>query len=1428
MAGLALTGAQALRGIGNPLTTIQRAKEGYANLSNKIEAYDLLETGDVQENAKNIGDEIVKIINTKYIDGNLNNTPEKIKAQIKIDLLQIYYEKNSNNAVVKQNIHAKICDAWYAALSGRIDNLLKDILKDIVLLLNKEDIDTESEPTDGAEKSSESTGGTEILSEPTDDKANPSELAGSTEILSELTDGAGNRGELAGGTKNSSESRRNKQPVGGFGFGDMFKKKSTEGTTPKPEGTPTPGSNIEPSGDPTTKEGADDAKPQSESETEQKKKEEEETRNAIYFEKLINYKSQLFAIENFERRSLNRSATVSQVYNLHEGIISKILCNYAIINRDKLVGKLRKIILGQSAINQIEEYKRNKRWLKGPDPDPKSEAKDPTQPKSIYESFIEKLDELGNFETYKKPSEQIERPGDAIPSSPETPENRIKIGYLQHFINFVKPKENSTTDPLTPVTIDPDTAATNTANPTATNTANPTVTNTDNTITEGKTKGGGQPDKRMPKHIPATYNWEEIKGHVETELQLLIQNNISLDGTKTAAIKEGFKEVFLQVNCDSLKLDKSNKFIKPKLNKQYELFLERMCKSIPDKRAANILKSYILRNFNTFAKFLKERVFDELYGPIESTLFSYRNVPSKLIGNDNIKPIYKEIDPNPVNLTGKDAELDKCCDERKGESGLNAEGVSEYFMTKKIGDEPSISDRITASILLPVFNVFKKEFVACSESPDFLQQLFDMYSGRSLKFMLQIRDQFSSNEVNDYIERYILTKHPYTKNIISECIKHAADVQTTLSENIKDVDNIKTHISNYALFLMHTNCTNHKIDKKTEHAYTNYILDNSNTLFNSFVSLDGGVMLLKNALNNIIEFIITKGDDTQKSYNKGLGNVFGANKSIYSSSKKLTKKVRVRVRAGITKRNISSFFNPLKDQETSQGTSQETTSPLSEEAKPTSEPPEANPSSSAQAAANLSPPPAPPPANSSSSAPPPPPANLSSAQAAAAANPSSLAEAAFTSPRYDTSVGIDIIPEDYKNIGGSIANKLNILMEDESQRPVYVDMDNSPTQINLNNAKTKINEQTDILIQKILEHKLLDNDENGRTKLNIIKDTQAYISEFKKNASFLDSTTNIKLGLISVDADNNCNLVYQQSPNKMYRDFALDCFKCVKIKGNGNCLMNAVAWWIINYNTVDANIFGGIIDSIELGTGYNLKNKKITDKINVNANEQVLELFGTEDIDNDSKYYNTETEHQRTNRTRNADDSSNLYITKYDLNTGTPTFTNNRNGLILVESTILGDILRKDILCEFCKKLKIDLLDAHGNNYIIKSPVIETWYQRLLITINNLKNTLPSTHNLEITDWNAIIRTLICDPTTDMDESYIGIICYLFQLNIVLINGPFLNGNNKQKIKFINEYIYFLNRPIIFIYRNPGHFDVLYPCDQVFAQCIYPLPVLEL
>ena len=330
------------------------------------------------------------------------------------------------------------------------------------------------------------------------------------------------------------------------------------------------------------------------------------------------------------------------------------------------------------------------------------------------------------------------------------------------------------------------------------------------------------------------------------------------------------------------------------MNQEYHKTLDYLCKNIPDTYAAPILQSYILRNFDSFTEYLAT-IIKQNPGWIESYVLRYRHMPSKMFEDANVKPVYPEIKREVVPPDADYDDLDKCCNERAGDKDLDSTGISDFIKTEHIDKEPSIKDQFTPSILLPVFNVFKKEFNECSDNVDFLAVLFNMYSGKSIKFMQQIQQQFSHNGVNDFIEKYILSKHPYTTKIIAECIKHALDIKITISMSTSNQDEYTkktelTLVSQYAAFLMHSIAVlKPNIDTPTKiHSHITYVTGQI-PIFNNLLNTYQDPISLK-ILEDIINQIPT---NETGAYNKALRTIFSANKSTYNSVKRFTKKVRV-------------------------------------------------------------------------------------------------------------------------------------------------------------------------------------------------------------------------------------------------------------------------------------------------------------------------------------------------------------------------------------------------------------------------------------------------------------------------------------------------------------------------------------------------------
>ena len=407
-------------------------------------------------------------------------------------------------------------------------------------------------------------------------------------------------------------------------------------------------------------------------------------------------------------------------------------------------------------------------------------------------------------------------------------------------------------------------------------------------------------DNKIPNYIPSTYVWERIKGYVETQMSYAIEDKLKSDSKTTEAIKEGYNEVCLQLNCDCLDLvSETNENITTHLNEEYHAILDHLCKNIPDNYAAAILQSYILRNTDEFIAYL-ETVFKEDVNPIETYVlgyFEYSSVPSKIIKNKEIAPVYPELERHNVAPNEYYDKMDNCCNDRKGDQHLDSTGISNFIRMSNIQSENSMIDNVIPAILFTVFNVFKEQFQQCSEkeNEEFLSELFNMYSGRSIKFMQQIQMQFKNNGVNDYIERFILTKHSYTSKIISECLKHVSDIKLTIYNNhkinnskdsgtsisIKKSDIIK-HLSYYATFLIHSAAeTNANIDNTKKYPFIEHI----KTRIPAFkTSADPGNQI--NIQENIIDEI---SDKLLIQFNKSLKRVFSVNKPKYSTMNKTRK-----------------------------------------------------------------------------------------------------------------------------------------------------------------------------------------------------------------------------------------------------------------------------------------------------------------------------------------------------------------------------------------------------------------------------------------------------------------------------------------------------------------------------------------------------------
>jgi len=815
--------------------------------------YTLLDRGDVNANVKMIGDRIVEKIKNEYINNNPHNTPQKIEAQVKSDLLKIYYT-DSGNRVVRPSMVKHFCNTWYNALRIRNETIIKELVKymkthedqnPVQKTGNQEEKAINNKPEDkerddNTADSKETAEDIHINDNKIQQKNIESIFGLAIEKDEENADDpyAGNK--MYGIDNDSYQESKQTAPIRRFapkadddfkggngglenlvksveteGLGDL-KKVANEGSgNLGPLGSDAPGTAV-PSGDTSA---------------------ETEKKNSILLNKLIEYKVKLFKSENFEKsKPLKRSATVSQVYDLHEKLITKILCNYAAIDRSLLMGELRKIILGEDVMKEIEDFNRKRRWVKTK---PKEGEPISDSPRSIYHLFMDRLETLSDFESYKEPSESIVR----------------------------KPVQ----EPLIQM-------------------------------------GGGDPEEKkpaekIPPYMPSTYAWEKIKKYVETQIQVAIHYKLVLNKDNTNSIQNGFKAVFFQSNCDSIDLESTkNEQMTEYFNTEYRALLNALCLNIPVSYAAPILSSYVLRNFTDLSDFLRTALSANA-SKIETYLLgavNYNTTVSKVLEDKSIQPEYPDlqrIKKYPDNI-GDLGSLDKVCEDRPADKGLDSNGVSEFLKVENITAERTLEDYVTPSILQPAFEVYKEEFNQCTENMEFLKNLFNMYSARSIKFMHHIRAQFEDDKTNDFIERYVITKHNYTMNIVTECIKHSTDIKVTLLNNLKkDVnetdqqetnDTLPRSLSYYTAYLIYLasdlDITVEKISK-TPHIY--FIKSRIDDFINQIKFPDD--VDAKKINDSIISIIESIPDNESANYDRSLKNILVANKNSIMS--RITRKI---------------------------------------------------------------------------------------------------------------------------------------------------------------------------------------------------------------------------------------------------------------------------------------------------------------------------------------------------------------------------------------------------------------------------------------------------------------------------------------------------------------------------------------------------------
>jgi hypothetical protein len=762
---------------------------GVSNLLKSPSGYNLLDPGSMEEHLTKIGDQIIENIKkTNNLTSNEPITGNDVKAQLLIDLVQIYYEKNGvHTKKVNPYMKQKICEEWYSALTNRT----RPIIQNIILLLKNHD--KISKMSGGGRwdipKMTMPTMSLPKMSLPKMSLPKPSMpnffKRGSKEDLLE------NKEQLSDETQ--SENTQIPSDVADSADADV-------------DATPTPAAAAVLKESKPIIKISDDA----------------------YYEEFIKYKSELFT-NKMERTNIV-STTYSEVTSLHQTLISKTISNYAVIPRPDLFDKLTNIIIGNKASDVIDEYNKNKKWTPLQDDSP-----------NIYSTFIKKLNNLGNSTT---------KSNDPIKIAEEDIQQDVNIKNASASNDKIMRKQYGGEG-------------------------------------EGGEGEGDNANRKIPEYIPSTYNWYKIRKYVNSIIQLLIQNKVELNNNE---IKDAFKKVFQQVNCDSLEMDEDNEYLKTYLQQQFESILLTMCENIPNILAEQILSSYMKRNFTTFAEFLKKVSFN-----MESNVldYFYNYVPllngryeTKFLNAKNTIPKLPELNINvaqPADPSLDNAE-NKCCskDKRIKDADISIEGNKEnpdldiIRGTPPEDDIEKLSEYIMSKpyINMSVFDVFKQQYLSATENKDFLGEIFGMYTSRSVKFMRLIQLQFNTKIVDTYIERYILFKHKHTTKIIAKCIKHSADIKQHLIEYYKQntfedpskLNDIPMYIAQYATYLIYQ-VSNAKFTVNDDKEYYNQIKSNIEDPFKEPVS---------KMFANIQKYIIGK-KYTESNYNGDLKQIFAVN-----------------------------------------------------------------------------------------------------------------------------------------------------------------------------------------------------------------------------------------------------------------------------------------------------------------------------------------------------------------------------------------------------------------------------------------------------------------------------------------------------------------------------------------------------------------------
>jgi len=721
---------------------MNNAMQMASSLKDPSEKYQLLESVDVEKNITHIGDEILKVLTPDRMKNieEIKNNPENIKKQIRRDLIYIYYDHDNNEKVTFEP--TKVRNDIKTQIIQKWYTGLK-LRQNYIINDLKYLLNNHDKIMEVASK--QKGGGFSLKN-------------GLSELKDRVSDGVS-------AVKNSVSSNMTKNVLAEMQPDDLEQTDNIEQTD-----------NTEP----------DD----------NKKKDPE-----FYFNELIKYKAMLLKTEIEIKKHSQYYTSGTQTVYLHSRILNKVLQHYSGIPRKYLSSTLRRILLGDNAIGYINLFKNKVPY-----------NPNPTIIVGIYDLFMGRVTALGNEDIAKLIGNKLEVGLDI--------KNTIEKQYLpeggsidqngDYIFNSTAGFQRYKRDDYN------DYSKSNTHFP------NPFYDKSGNKYyLENPAFIGGNGE--IPNYMPTSYIWKRIKKYVQKEYKTFIKDSLNSNST---AIKDAFKDVFRVVNCDALRFYESPNTdeISKYLNEYYCEILETLCMQIPNNYAVNILQNCLKFGFTQITDLLKSEVFnvqpDTYHSVRDFSFFANAFLTSTQLRLESPAFYYDKSYLGNTKINEYVSKLEKCCKSKIEEIDRtpNDQTIPEILkvnahaihLTLKNGLDGLLSSFITPSpnkqyMELPVFEVLKKQFMQCSNDVAFLAELFNMYSARSITFMQKVQGQFFNEniELNQYILTCVLTKHPYTVKIVSECIKHTADLVLKIKTEF-DAETISNYASIYCAILIYT------------------------------------------------------------------------------------------------------------------------------------------------------------------------------------------------------------------------------------------------------------------------------------------------------------------------------------------------------------------------------------------------------------------------------------------------------------------------------------------------------------------------------------------------------------------------------------------------------------------------------------------------